>query len=98
VSDISIVPMEDGVFGVQVTEGRTVTSHRVRVPDGFGDEIGVGAAPVEIVRQSLGFLLERLAHTSIRGEFSVGDLDREFDEYREELRLRCQPSRTASET
>ena len=97
-SDISIMPMDDGVFGVQVTEGRTVTSHRVRVPDGFGGEIGVEAEPVEIVRQSFGFLLERLANTSIRGEFSIGDLDREFDGYREELRLRCQPSRTASET
>ena len=90
-SEIAIIPMEEGHFGVQITEGRTITSHRVSVPEAFVDDLALhDVDPAEIVRQSLEFLLEKEPNTAIRGDFSVDEIPTHFDDYYEELRVRLQ--------
>ncbi len=85
-SAISITALEEGAFGVEVTEGATPTNHRVTIPDGFRDDLGLGeAGGEEIVRESFEFLLEREPPTSILREFSLDVIERYFPEYREEL-------------
>jgi len=91
VSEIAIIPMEEGHFGVQITEGRTITSHRVVVPEAFVDDLALhDVDPADIVRQALEFLLEKEPATSIRGDFSVAEIPSHFNDFYEELRLRLQ--------
>ena len=88
--DITIVDMEPGVFGVQVTEAKGVeTSHRVRVPDDFGIEIGVPEVdPQLLIRETFSFLLDREPATSILQEFSLDEIDGYFPDYRSEIASR----------
>lgn len=87
VKDITIVGMEPGVYGVQVSEARGVeTSHLVRIPDTFGAEIGVpDVEPERLLRETFAFLLDREPSTAILQEFSLDDVDRYFPEYRTEI-------------
>lgn len=89
-TEIAITPMEDHVYGVQVTEGDVTTSHRVRVPlDPF--ESGVPDGDHELlVRESILFLLEREPATAILDEFSLVDIPKFFPEYREEVSRRLE--------
>lgn len=85
-SQISVTPMEPLHFGVEVTEGDLTTGHRVRVPSRWLDELALSEddAPA-VVRETVGFLLEREPATSIMAEFSLDDVSRFFPEYRDEL-------------
>ena len=84
-----VTPMAPGEFGVEVTEGTQTTGHRVRVPEGFLDDMLMADADQEtIVRESFAFLLEREPATAILSEFSLTDIARYFPEYPEELRRR----------
>jgi hypothetical protein len=84
-----VIPMAPGEFGVEVTEGQEVTGHRVRVPEGFLDDLLLSEADQEaIVRESFEFLLEREPATSILREFSLDEISRYFPEYPDELRRR----------
>ncbi|TML37094.1 MAG: hypothetical protein E6G27_18075 [Actinobacteria bacterium] len=91
-SEITVTPMESGWFGVQVSEGKVETSHRVRVPDDLTERLGLAdeGQPdgVQLVRESMGFLLEREPATSILEEFSLDDIAKYFPEYYAELRTR----------
>lgn len=81
--------MAPGEFGVEVTEGTQTTGHRVRVPEGFLDDMLMADADHEtIVRESFAFLLEREPAAAILSEFSLTDIARYFPEYPEELRRR----------
>jgi hypothetical protein len=74
------------VFGVRVTEGRTATEHRVTVPPGYLDQLGIAEAdPEAVVRESFAFLLEREPATSILPEFSLPEIARYFPDYPAEL-------------
>jgi hypothetical protein len=84
-SEIDVTAMEPGYFGVQVTEGDTTTSHRVRVPDDLADVGLPEADPEQLVRESFAFLLEREPATSILQEFSLDDISGYFPEYPEEI-------------
>ncbi len=88
-SEISVTAMEPLHFGVQVTEGDLTTSHRVRVPSSMLDDLGLTEddAPV-VVRETIGFLLEREPATSIMREFSLEDVSRFFPDYLDELTAR----------
>lgn len=86
---IGVSPMAPGEFGVEVTEGTETTRHRVRVPEGFLDDLLLaGADPEVVVRESFEFLLEREPATSILREFSLEEIARFFPEYPNELRRR----------
>lgn len=86
---MQVTPMAPGEFGVEVTEGTQTTGHRVRIPEGFLDDMLLAGADQEtIVRESFAFLLEREPSTAILPEFSLTDITRYFPEYPEELQRR----------
>lgn len=86
---IDVTPMEEGHFGVQVTEGEVTTSHRVAVPPALVDDLALGEVDSEqLVRTSFEFLLEREPNTSILRTFALDDIARYFPEYYDELRAR----------
>ncbi len=88
-SEISITAMEPLHFGVEVTEGAVTTGHRVRVPPSLLDDLGLAEedAPA-VVRETIGFLLEREPATSMLAEFSLDDVSRFFPDYLDELTTR----------
>ena len=85
-SDIEVMPLREGAFGVKVTEGEVSTDHRVTVPPAFVEDLGLGGTePEVIVRESIAFLLEREPATSILREFSLDEIVRYFPEFTSEL-------------
>jgi hypothetical protein len=76
------------VFGVRLTEDRAATEHRVTVPPGYLDQLGIEGDPEAVVRESFAFLLEREPATSILPEFSLPEIARYFPEYPAELARR----------
>jgi hypothetical protein len=85
-SEIQVTPLEEGAYGVRVSEGDTVTDHRVTVPQAMLEDLGLTGADQEtVVRESFAFLLEREPGTSILSEFSLDQIARYFPEYYEEL-------------
>lgn len=88
-TDIVITPLEPGRFRAEVTAGHLTTSHRVIVPDGLLEDLGVPSTDSEsVVRETMRFLLEREPATSILPEFSLEDVPRYFPDFYEKLRLR----------
>lgn len=92
--DFTIIAMEPGTFGVQVTEAQGVeTSHVVHVPEGFAAELGMpDAVPEVLVRETFAFLIDREPSTSIQREFSLWEIDRAFPDYRDEITARVTAS------
>ena len=87
-TEITITPMEERVYGVQVTEGHTTSSCRVRVPADLYESGIPEAEPERLVHESIEFLLEREPASSILSEFSLVDIAKHFPEYPEELTRR----------
>ncbi len=86
---MTITEMEPDHFGVQIEEGDVTTSHRVRVPGGFVDDLQLAEVDRErIVRETLAFLLERVPATQVPPELTVDGIGREYPEYYDELRGR----------
>lgn len=92
--DFTIIAMEPGTFGVQVTEAQGLeTSHVVRVPEGFAAELGMpDAVPEVLVRETFAFLMDREPSTSIQREFSLWEIDGAFPDYRDEITARVSAS------
>jgi hypothetical protein len=85
-TDISVTPLDESAYGVQVTEGDVRTDHRVTVPDDLLDDLGLAEADREaVVREAFAFLLEREPATSILPEFSLDQIGRYFPEFTAEL-------------
>jgi hypothetical protein len=85
-SEIQVTALEEGAYGVRVSEKDTVTDHRVTVPQAMLEDLGLAGADQEtVVRESFAFLLEREPGTSILSEFSLDQIARYFPEYYEEL-------------
>lgn len=90
-SEITVTAKEPGRYGVQVTEGETTTSHRVAVPDALLGDLGLeGVDPDLVVRETIGFLLDREPATSIMDEFSLDQVSGFFPDFYDELRARVQ--------
>lgn len=88
-SEITITAMEPGRYGVQVSEGDVTTSHRVTVADDLLDDLGLsGVDPELVVRETIGFLLDREPATSILEEFSLDRVPGFFPDFYDELRAR----------
>ncbi len=83
---IRITPAGPHEFGVEVTDGQEITSHRVIVPPSLLDDWGLEDADSEaVVRESFAFLMAREPASSILPEFSLAIIPRYFPEYRDEL-------------
>ena len=87
-SSIKITSMGPNEFGVEIDEGHLTTGHRVRVPDDLFDAGLPIADPELLVRESIGFLLEREPATAIRDDFSIAEIADFFPEYIEEITTR----------
>ncbi|MCU1345363.1 MAG: hypothetical protein JWL70_1629 [Acidimicrobiia bacterium] len=84
-----IVPMEPEFFGVQVEEGGVTTSHRVRLTDGFVDDLQLGDFEADrIVEETISFLIERVPATSLPELVDIDALWRDYPDYYDELRAR----------
>ena len=79
-----------GAYVVTVAgDGAAQSRHRVTIPDGYLDEVGVaGADPDLVIRVSFEFLLEREPGSSIMSTFDLPTISRFFPEYPDELRRR----------
>lgn len=84
--DIDVTPEGEGRFAVEVAAQGSRTSHRVTVPGGYLEELGLaGADHEQVVRASFAFLLEREPPSSIMSSFDLPVIERYFPEYRTEL-------------
>lgn len=84
---IDVVAIGSKEFDVTVREGTDESSHRVTVPDGYVDDIGLGDdAPLNrLVHESFRFLLEREPKEQIMRTFDLPTIERYFPEYRETI-------------
>ena len=88
-SEITVTPMDDRHFRVELREGDVSTTHRVAVPPTMVDDLGLtDVDPELLVRESMAFLLEREPATSVLPEFALSDIQRYFDDYYDELTRR----------
>jgi hypothetical protein len=88
-TDIRVTPMEPQAFGVEIEEGVTTTGHRVVVPPSFCEERDLpGTDDERVVRETIGFLLDRIPGTSIPDELSLNDVSRDYTDFIDELRRR----------
>ncbi len=86
---IEIAPLGGRDFRVEVHEGQQQTTHRVSVPERFGEGIDLRHDQLEsVVRESFEFLLEREPASSILASFSLDEISRYFPEYPRELARR----------
>jgi hypothetical protein len=86
---IAITPMGPGEFGVEVEEGDLRTGHRITVPEALVDDLGLfDVDPVRLVRESVGFLLDRVPAASIGDALSLDEIPDLHPDYYDELRAR----------
>lgn len=79
--DITIKREEGGSTAtVRVNAGGEKTEHLVRIDDQDLERYG-STDPIDLVRRSFEFLLEREPATSILREFRITDIERYFPEY-----------------
>lgn len=89
--ELSVTRLDDGNFGVEIRQGSETTNHRVHVPSGLVEDLGLDDVDEEhLVRESMAFLLEREPASSILPEFGLDIIPRYFPEYSEELVRRVQ--------
>jgi hypothetical protein len=88
-TNIAITEMGDGRFGVEIDEGGLRTGHLVEVPPDLVDDLGLFEVdPTRLVRESVGFLLDREPATSIAEQLSLDEIPTQFPDYYDELRSR----------
>jgi hypothetical protein len=74
-----------------VTIKSTITTHhRVRVAKKDIERLAQGRSPEELLQESMRFLLEREANTSILPSFDLPVIGRYFPEYEREIQTRLQ--------
>jgi hypothetical protein len=91
---IEILEIGPHEFAVSVNEGHRETRHRVTVPPGLLEDVGLAPAVEDtdsetslrdaeerLIRESFAFLLEREPATSIMREFGLDVIGRFFPEY-----------------
>ena len=85
-ADLSITPVGDREFEVQVRDADGETDHRVSVPEDLIAELELPEDDLEsVVRASFEFLLEREPASAIMSEFSLDVISGYFPEYPDEL-------------
>ena len=71
-------------------KGTITTHHRVRVAKKDIERLAQGRSPEELIQESMRFLLEREANTSILPSFDLPVIGRYFPEYEREIQTRLQ--------
>lgn len=88
-AEITIRPVAEREFEVELRDGDEQSSHRVTVPTALIEQLELGPDDNQrVVRESFHFLLEREAAASIMSSFSLDVIPRYFPEYHEELSRR----------
>ena len=93
-SDIDVRHLGPHHFAVSVQEGKGAPrlDHEVTVDDRFLDNFGLidpdQAQEEDLVRQAVGFLLDREPATSMDHGFSLSDLGDRFPDFFDEMRAR----------
>ena len=85
-ADILVKPLGNDEFRVEVTEGRSRTSHRVTLRRDARLRYGGDAAPERLIEASFRFLLEREPKESILQAFELPVIEQYFPEYPREIR------------
>jgi hypothetical protein len=86
-SRIEVTKIADTEFLVRVIEDASESSHRVTLrPDDFQRISAGNGEPIELVRRSFEFLLEREPKESILPQFDLRVIGRYFPEYEREIR------------
>jgi hypothetical protein len=80
-ADLTIVPLGDGHFRVEVVEGASSTAHDVVVPPDTIARLGWSGTPEELLRGSFEFLLRRERKESILPSFTIDVIGRYFPEW-----------------
>lgn len=84
---MTVVEKSTDTYTVTVRDGRSTSSHTVRVPAGLPEALGCGSVPgAELVRVSFAFLLERESPSSILRTFSLEQIGDYFPEYGDTVR------------
>ncbi|MGH3443581.1 MAG: hypothetical protein ACRDUY_16355 [Nitriliruptorales bacterium] len=82
---IDVTPIGSAEFQVEIHDG-DVTTHRVTVPAGYPEQLGVDDVALNVlVRESFRFLLEREPKESILRQFELSVIERYFPEYSDEI-------------
>jgi hypothetical protein len=89
-TEIRLQPIGEHDYGVTVVEGDVVTDHKVRVSEDVLDALAApGTDEERVVRETIGFLLERKKSTELYEEFDLDTIADQYpDEYIDELRVR----------
>jgi hypothetical protein len=86
---LTVTEQTPGAFVVEVSSGRTTTTHQVAVPHGLAAKIGgPGTTDQRLVEESFRFLLEREANTSILRAFEIEKIGGYFPEWTDDMRRR----------
>ncbi|HLZ36325.1 MAG TPA: hypothetical protein VKP64_00890 [Mycobacteriales bacterium] len=86
---VRVVPMAEHEYGVEISEGGTVTGHRVRVDEQLVDDLGiVDLDEQRLVEETIAFLLERMPAAAIDREVGLDAVTDRFDDYVPEIRAR----------
>jgi hypothetical protein len=85
-AQLSIAPLGDGKFRVNVSEGGSKTSHEVAVRPEVVTALGWTGTLEELIRRSFDFLLAREPKESIMRSFDLSVISRYFPEYDEAAR------------
>jgi len=80
-ADLTIVPLGEGRFRVEVAEGTSSTTHEVAVPPGTLARLEWPGTPEELLRRSFEFLLRRERKESILPSFTIDVIGRYFPEW-----------------
>jgi hypothetical protein len=86
---LTLTEQTPGTFLVEVSSGRTTTTHEVAVPRGLAAKIGgPGTTDQQLVEESFKFLLEREPNTSILRSFTIDKIGSYFPEWTDDMARR----------
>jgi hypothetical protein len=80
-TDIHVAPLGGDRYRVEVSEGRSRTTHEVTATMDAVQRFGAGASAERLLEESFRFLLEREPKESILQSFEIGVIARYFPEY-----------------
>lgn len=85
-ASIDVTPIGSAEFQVEISDEQGTSAHRVVVPAGYLDELGLGDATMQdVVHASFRFLLQREPKEQILREFRLDVIPRYFPEYPQEV-------------
>lgn len=87
---VNIWPVKDNPwqFEVEISESSLLSRHRVTLDEDFYKKLNTTVSPIEVVRLSIEFLLEREGPESILREFNLRQIPDYFEGYLETLQER----------